>query len=128
MPKSRASPAPGERDLKKLRKLLSLAITDLGEAHRDDSLLKSGSGRTGKPPPTGEENTERYDLKKIDAFVDILSRCDRLRRELYNLPTPKDIQDMEKQRRLAEAQDSASGVILLSPVESQDTECPEVDS
>ena len=128
MPKSPASPAPGDRDLKKLKKLLSLAITDLGEAHRDASLLKSGPGRAGKPPPDGEENAGRYDLKKIDSFVDILSRCDRLRRELYNLPTPKDIQDMEKQRRMAEAQDSAAGIILLSPVENQDTECPEVDS
>ena len=128
MPKSRAAPAPGERDLKKLRKLLSLAITDLGEAHREDSLLKSDPGRAGKPPPGGEENAERYDLKKIDSFVDILSRCDRLRRELYNLPTPRDIQDMERQRRMAEAQDSAAGVILLSPVDIQDTECPEVDS
>ena len=127
MTKSRASRAPGERDLKKLKKLLSLAITDLGEAHRDDALLKSGPGRAGKPPPGGEESAERYDLKKIDSFVDILSRCDRLRRELYNLPTSRDIQDMEKQRRLAESQDSAAGYILLSPVEDQDTECPEVD-
>ena len=128
MQKSRASPAPGERDLKKLKKLLSLAISDLGEAHREDSLLKSGPGRAGKPPPGGEESAERYDLKKIDSFVDILSRCDRLRRDLYNLPTPKDVQDMERQRRLAEAQDSASGIILMSPVDIQDTECPETDS
>ena len=128
MTRSRASPAPGERDLKKLRRLLSLAIADLGEAHREDSLLKTGPGRAGKPPPGGEESAEHYDLKKIDSFVDILSRCDRLRRDLYNLPTPKDIQDMERQRRLAEAQDSAAGIILLSPVEKQDTECPEVDA
>ena len=128
MTRSRASPAPGERDLKKLRKLLSLAITDLGEAHREDSLLKSGPGRTGKNPPGGEETNERYDLKKIDSFVDILSRCDRLRRELYNLPTSRDIQDMERQRRMAEAQDNSAGVVLLSPVEKQDTDCPEVDN
>lgn len=128
MTRSRASPSPGERDLKKLKKLLSLAITDLGEAHRDASLLKSGPGRAGKPPPDGEENAGRYDLKKIDSFVDILSRCDRLRRELYNLPTSRDIQDMERQRRMAEAQESAAGVILLSPVEKQDTDCPEVDN
>ena len=128
MTRSRASPSPGERDLKKLKKLLSLAIADLGEAHRDETLLKSGPGRAGKSPPAGEKSAERYDLKKIDSFVDILSRCDRLRRELYNLPTSRDIQDMEKQRRAAEAQESAAGVVLLSPVEKQDTECPEVDN
>ena len=71
----------------------------------------------------------QYDLKKIDAYVEILSRCDQLRRDLYSLPTPRDVQEMEKEkrRRRAEEQGSGSGYVILAPVEELDADCPEVE-
>ncbi len=121
-----APSSPERRDLKKLKRLLSLAIADLDTARRDESLLKSapvkGAGPDGKAVP------EQYDLKKIDAFVDLIARCDQLRRDLYDLPTSRDVREMAKQRLQKEEQDSSAGCILLMPVGEQDTDCPEVDN
>ena len=121
---------PDERDLNRLKRLLSGAIGDLEAARRDASLLKCPPRGGKKPSPSAEEADGQYDLKKIDAYVEILSRCDQLRRDLYSLPTPRDVQEMEKEkrRRRAEEQGSGAGYVILAPVEELDTDCPEVDS
>ena len=130
MPARYEKTTPDERDLKRLKRLLSGAIGDLEAAHRDASLMKCPP-RGGKRASSAAGDADgQYDLKKIDAYVEILSRCDQLRRDLYSLPTPRDVQEMEKEkrRRRAEEQGNGSGYVILAPVEELDADCPEVDS
>ncbi len=128
MADARAPVPPEERDLKRLRRLLSGAIADLETAHRDPSLMKSAPAAARGAPADGER--ERYDLKKFDAYVDILSKCDQLRRDLYSLPTPRDERETEKERRQWEREEQQAGAsyVILSPLEDQETDCPEVEN
>ena len=130
MTKPKTVLSPDERDLKRLKRLLSGAIGDLEQAHRDASLMKRPPRDGRKLPPGAEEAEGGYDLKKIDAYVDILSKCDQLRRDLYSLPTPRDVQEMEKEKRRAQKSEAESGAnyVLLAPVEALRSDCPEVEN
>ncbi len=129
MPKRAAAASPEERDLNRLRRLLSGTIGDLESARREGAFLRSSPAGGKKPPPGGEEPRECYDLKKIDACVDVLSKCDQLRRELYDLPTPREVQEAEKERRRRQKEEQERGpcYVVLSPVGEEETDCPEVD-